>query len=151
MRGMSGPFASLRRYGGSRGRRGARFPGRLIGQGEQYPYERRAVADTVVNASEEDAAALIAFDEGEGPERPVQVQGRGEQLRYGIVEGLRIPRRRQDDAPNVCAQIELRIGLPIGTGSEGAFMLYDALAKAVVDQEALLQQGQDMFIVERFP
>ena len=105
----------------------------------------------MVNASEEDAAAFIAFDEGERPQRPTQVQGSGEKLRDGFVEGFRIPRRRQDEAPNVRAQIERRIGLPIGTGSEGASIRYHALAKAVVSQEALLENGQHMLVLQRLP
>lgn len=89
-------MGSLRIWGGP--------PGRLISQGEQYSYGRRAVADTVVDTPEEDATAPIAFDECEPPQRPIHVQGSVEQLRYGVVEGFHIPRRRQDDALNVRAR-----------------------------------------------
>ena len=108
--------------------------GRLVSQGEEHPYERRAVTDAMVNTPEEDAAVPKAFDESEPPQGPVQVQGNGEKLRHGTVERFHIPRRRENNAPNVRAQVELRIGLPKGTRSERASFRDHALAKALVDQ-----------------
>ena len=122
---------------------------RLISQGEQYIYQRCPVANAVVNTPKKDAAALIAFDESERPQRPIQVQGLDEQSSNGFVESLLIPRRGQRDAPNVRAQIEFWIDLPIGSGSEGPSILHHALTKPLVDQKALLKHSQHMLILQQ--